>query len=317
MKTHVFAIVGDGYMTRRYRTTIEQHPRAELGAVLTRKAVTEEGALDALAGDDRIEGVIVCSPDHTHPDYVARLLAQGKMVLCEKPLARTEGEFARINAAGPRPGQLAVGMNCRFRSRIMHLKALADGPLSGVKMITAAYYSSIVPILEGTSRTWWREFPTGIVPFLHGGAIHLFDALRFIAGGVEAALCAHVPRPLSGPLGGDSFVVMLRFTDGSMATVTITGTSRAPNRFQIGIEAERGSVDEAASYVIGPDGTTLTEPMPVEDYKDLERQLAHIVDVLDGRAQPINSLDEAQSNFLLIRACEQSLASGAWVPVGT
>lgn len=56
--------------------------------------------LDELLADPRVELVDICLPPHLHVDAVARSLAAGKHVICEKPLALTAAEAASLAAAG-------------------------------------------------------------------------------------------------------------------------------------------------------------------------------------------------------------------------
>jgi hypothetical protein len=110
----------------------------------------------------------------------------------------------------------------------------------------------------------------------------------------------------------------MRFTSDCIANITITGTSPGPNRFQISIESDNCAVDEENQYVLDPDAhSPRCVSLPVEDFKDLDRQLTHIIDILDGKANPINSIGEAYKNFRVIKACEESIVSKSWVRVNT
>jgi predicted dehydrogenase len=334
MKRYNFAIIGSGYMASRYIKSIENHPRANLKLVVNRGRVIRgdsgapEGAAFAdddklcafLGGQDDVDAVIVCSPDHTHVAYVSRLLASDKLILCEKPLARTEDEFRTLIELARWGGErrLLVGMNCRFRSRIRHLRELIRaGTFAGVKFVHASYHSNIAPILERRMKGWWLDYPAGVKPFLHGGAIHLFDALRYLLGDVREVLCIPASTGASREIGGDSFIVVMKFENGTVASVTITGTSVGPNRFQISMESDRCAVDENNQYVreAGAEAAACLA-LPTDDYGDLDRQLEHLMDVADGGAEPLNGIREAYRNFQVIRACEVSAASCAWTPVG-
>ncbi|MDT8306244.1 MAG: Gfo/Idh/MocA family oxidoreductase, partial [Anaerolineae bacterium] len=49
-----------------------------------------------LIADERIDAVLISSPDPTHVDYALACLAQHKPVLCEKPLATSPEEAQRV-----------------------------------------------------------------------------------------------------------------------------------------------------------------------------------------------------------------------------
>lgn len=332
MNKYKFAVLGNGYMAARHLKSLDASPRAAAAVVVNRGMVirstdaSEAGATlgsetnicDYLAGRADIDAVMICTPDHTHAAFVNRLLPTGKLIFCEKPLARTEAEFRDIDvlASAPAAGRIAVGMNCRFRHRIRRLKELAESESFGtIRLVNAAYFSNIGVVLDGKAKGWWFDFPEGCAPFLHGGAIHLFDALRYILGNAQSVVCLPASGASGSRLGGETFMVLVRFASGVAASVSISGTSLAPNRFQICIDGEKFAVDEANEYQVVSGGAAATVGLPSDDYGDLDRQLAHLVDVLDGNAQILNSLEEATKNFDLVRACEASLATQSWAPV--
>ncbi|MBA2314135.1 MAG: Gfo/Idh/MocA family oxidoreductase, partial [Chloroflexi bacterium] len=80
-------------------------------------------SLDELLDDDRVEVVHVTSPNHLHHPQVRDILAAGRHVLCEKPLAMTSAESAelvRLAAASRRVA--AVNFNIRFYPLNQHLR---------------------------------------------------------------------------------------------------------------------------------------------------------------------------------------------------
>jgi myo-inositol 2-dehydrogenase / D-chiro-inositol 1-dehydrogenase len=69
-----------------------------------------------LIADERIDAVLISSPDATHVDYVLACLEQNKPVLCEKPLAITPEEAQRVIDAEIAAGRrlVATGFMRRF-----------------------------------------------------------------------------------------------------------------------------------------------------------------------------------------------------------
>lgn len=65
-------------------------------AAKTARIAAEEGiaraTTDVAELVDAVEVVVVAGPDATHPAHVARALAAGRHVLCEKPLALTRAD---------------------------------------------------------------------------------------------------------------------------------------------------------------------------------------------------------------------------------
>ncbi len=65
-------------------------------------------SLDGLLANDSIDLIDICLPPHLHVDAVEASLAASKRVLCEKPLALTAADAARLTSLAS-PGQLMVG----------------------------------------------------------------------------------------------------------------------------------------------------------------------------------------------------------------
>ncbi|MEO7453188.1 MAG: Gfo/Idh/MocA family oxidoreductase [Fimbriimonadales bacterium] len=68
---------------------------------------TETGATPATSSDDLMERadiVDICLPTHLHADLAVKSLEMGNATLCEKPMARTVAECARIAEAAAKCG---------------------------------------------------------------------------------------------------------------------------------------------------------------------------------------------------------------------
>src|SRR5262245_59140778 len=90
--------------------------------------------LDELLADSRVDGVFVCSPNALHAAHVIQVAQAGKHVLCEKPMATTIADGARMvqvcRSAGVRFG---VAFNLRHHPA--HTRAreiVASGALGRV-----------------------------------------------------------------------------------------------------------------------------------------------------------------------------------------
>ena len=88
--------------------------RAEQVAALCGAAVYDDPL--RLIQDDRVEAIIIASPDATHAGFVQECLRGGKPVLCEKPLATSAADAARVIEAECAVGRrlVSVGLMRRF-----------------------------------------------------------------------------------------------------------------------------------------------------------------------------------------------------------
>lgn len=131
---------------------------------------------------DRVDAVLVATPNATHADIACAFLERGVHVLCEKPLATTRADVERMYAAADRGGaQLVAGHCLRFSPNLALLaRVVAEGWLGEVERVTAAIGA---PYDAGAQRTDFRR-QRGLA----GGGVlidlgvHLLDLAVWCAG---------------------------------------------------------------------------------------------------------------------------------------
>jgi len=225
------------------------------------------GSLDELLDDPRVEVVHVTSPNHLHFEQVKRILAAGRHVICEKPLAMDSaqsGELVRLAAGSDRVA--AVNFNLRFYPLNQHLREyIADGGLGDVRLVSGHYFQDWL-LLE---TDWnWRLEPE------HGGALravgdigsHWLDLTGFVTGlrvsEVMADLATFIPvrRQPTGPVETfsqdrsaetvardisteDVATILLRYEGGARGAVVISQLSAGrKNSLQYEIDGSSGAV---------------------------------------------------------------------------
>ena len=96
---------------------------------------------EALLADDTVDIVHVCTPNHLHAQLAGRALEAGRHVVCEKPLATTVDDAARLadQAAGA-PQCAAVPFAYRFYPTVREARArIASGESGAVHLIHGTY----------------------------------------------------------------------------------------------------------------------------------------------------------------------------------
>ena len=121
---------------------------ADLGVPLAYASLTD------LLADDRVEVVHVTSPNHLHTSQVKEILAAGRHVVCEKPLAMTAQESAELVDLAARAGVVnATNFNIRFYPQNQHLaETVRSGGLGDVRFVTGHYFQDW--LLYDTDWTW-------------------------------------------------------------------------------------------------------------------------------------------------------------------
>lgn len=139
---------------------------------------------DALIADPELDVVHIASPNRLHAPMAEQALLAGKHVVCEKPLAMTSAETARLAAlAATRPRQVAaVNYNVRFYPLALHARAMiAAGELGRIYSVRGAYVQDWL-LLE---TDWnWRVDPVegGELRAVGDIGTHWMDLVGFVTG---------------------------------------------------------------------------------------------------------------------------------------
>jgi predicted dehydrogenase len=225
-------VIGAGsYASSMLLPHLARNPGATLATVATTRALSAVNAqrkfgfeqmttdADVVLADPDIDAVLVATRHHSHASFVCRALEAGKTVFVEKPLALTDDELDRVVETIELTGndRLMVGFNRRFAPLLTQLRRHL-GPL---REPVVARYLVNAGRLEPTS--WYLDADLEGSRFLGEGG-HFIDTL--------SALVGHAPvevETLATP-GGDDLQVSLRFSDGSLGTITYAtgGDTRFP-----------------------------------------------------------------------------------------
>lgn len=224
-------------------------------------------SLDDLLADDRVEVVHVTSPNHLHHPQVEAILAGGRHVVCEKPLAMTSeesGELVRLAAGSGRV--TAVNFNIRFYPLNQHVReVVGDGSIGDVRLVTGHYFQDWL-LLE-TDWNWRLEPQLGgalravgdigshwldLVAFMTGLRITevMADLTTFIqtrqqpAGPIETFATARSSDTVAREIGTeDTATILLRFENGARGTVAISQLSAGrKNSLEYEIDGSTGAL---------------------------------------------------------------------------
>ena len=205
--------------------------------------------LDALCADERVQVVHVTSPNELHYPQARQLLAAGKHVVCEKPLAMTSDESADLVRLARESGLVhAVNFNIRFYPLNQHVsRFVRDGGVGDVRLVTGHYFQDW--LLLDTDWNWRLEVDRGGALRAVGDiGSHWLDLMTFATGrhveAVMAELTTFIPvrhKP-AGPVETfsteraaetvpveihteDTATILLRFEGGARGSVAISQLS--------------------------------------------------------------------------------------------
>ncbi len=210
---------------------------------------TAYGTLDELLADERIDVVHVTSPNHLHHPQVKEILAAGRHVVCEKPLAMTSDESAELVALAETSDRVsAVNFNIRFYPLNQHLhQVVSEGAIGEVRLVTGHYFQDW--LLLDTDWNWRLEAEVGGALRAVGDiGSHWLDLASYITGqrvaSVMADLATFIPTRRQPARSVETFsteratetverdirtedaaTILLRFENGARGTVAISQLS--------------------------------------------------------------------------------------------
>jgi predicted dehydrogenase len=207
------------------------------------------GSMEEMLADERVEVVHVTSPNALHFPQVRRILAAGRHVVCEKPLATTSAESAELVRLAREAGVVnAVNFNIRFYPLNQHAARLvAEGGLGDVRLVTGHYFQDWLLL----DTDWnWRLDPAegGMLRAVGDIGSHWLDLVSFVGGRriesvmADLATFVKVRHQPAGPVEtfsteratstipremvtDDAATILLRFEGGARGAVAISQVS--------------------------------------------------------------------------------------------
>ncbi len=244
-------ILGTGGMARNHADAFTAIPGVSLVAGVDRRPeqlaafAAKHGlthtfpTLDEALAWGQFDAVTNVTPDAVHHATTLPVLAAGKHILCEKPLASNAADAAEMAEAAARAGVVNM-VNLSYRNVPALQQAarmVADGILGPIRHFEASYLQSWL-----TQPAWgdWQTEPQWLwrLSTRHGSkgvlgdvGIHILDFATFIAGQdateVSARLATFDKAP-GGQIGeypldaNDSATMQLRLSGGALGVVHAT-----------------------------------------------------------------------------------------------
>ena len=161
------AIIGDGFIAKRHKKAIE-NIGGELSLVCDLKGGDFTDWVEMIHSPEfkEIDMVSVCTPNYLHSVMVRELLAQGKKVLCEKPLTI----FEDLNVENS-----DLGIVLQLRHNPIVKKAKEENFHGNIKIEVASYRPP---------EYWnsWKGNPNLSGGIIYNMAIHYLDLLIHLLG---------------------------------------------------------------------------------------------------------------------------------------
>lgn len=263
------------------------------------------GSYAELVARDDIELIYVALPPSAHRQWCTAALAGGKHVLVEKPFASNAQDAAEMVAAAQAAGRhLIEGFHYRFHplfERALH--ALRSGAIGRMRSIEAVFNAAL-PDTPGELR-YIEELGGGALMDLGCYCMHW---IRTVAGDEPTVVSA---RARCATPGVDLDIeAQLAFTSGPTATLKCSMQPEDGVLFRrLRVMGDQG-VLEFDNPVTPHAGATLSIESDAPSVPQIVSggettfhfQLRHVLEVIEGRAQPLTGGMDAVNNMRAIDA---------------
>jgi len=231
------ALVGAGMVARTHLAAIRDAPGIALRGIAARSRARADAlladhpearfyaTLDEIAADPTVSAVVVVTPPDARLDVLAPLVAAGKPILLEKPVARSAAEAEQVVDLCAQAG---VPLGIVFQHRMRAASRAARDLVASGRPGALAMAEITVP--------WWRDQSyydePGRGTFARDGggvlisqAIHTIDLALSLAGPVTEAQAMLATTRLHRMEAEDFACAGLRFENGAVGSLTASTAS--------------------------------------------------------------------------------------------
>jgi myo-inositol 2-dehydrogenase/D-chiro-inositol 1-dehydrogenase len=241
-----------------------------------------------------VDGVVVASATAAHAELTLAAVERGLSTFCEKPIATTAAESARVADAITRSGvPVQVGYQRRFDAAFAAAKSAVDGgSLGPLHTVRSTTMDPAPPPME---------FIAGSGGIFRDCAVHDFDVLRWITGQQAVEVYA------TGSVQGDPRFA--EFDDVDTAAIVVTFDDTVVAGWDQGAPVR--NVDPHNDFPTGP-----THRFFMDRFTEAFRaELAAFVRVVEGAAAPACTVADAVEVAWLAEAATESLRRHAPVRI--
>lgn len=278
--------------------------------------------IEDLLGHERVDALLIATPNHLHESHILAALAAGCHVLVEKPLALSAaGALKLAKAAEKRNRVVMVGMTHRYRPDAQAVRSFVQsGELGEIDSIRSSWH---VARPARTALGWrQRKDEAGGGVMLDLG-LTMLDLCFWIAGNpAPARVSATLVRPKGDRAveqSGSAYVVC---EDGASIFVDVTWRHIGEaERFGLGLRGAKGTAGINPLHVwkelngipqdVSPTGSLSRENSFSASFR---AQWAHFLAAVAGEAE-VTPLTEHITLLRVLEAIYKSDADGKDVPL--
>ncbi len=279
----MIGIVGFGGMGNWHRELIESIDGLEVAGIYDVKEsricfakecnVKAYGSLEELLEDDKIDIVLVSTPNDLHKPISIQAMKAGKNVVSEKPVTLNKADLQEMIDASRETGMFfTVHQNRRWDEDFLTMKKIyEERSLGEVFRIESRVQGS-----RGIPGDWRQEKEHGGGMVLDWG-VHLLDQILLMMGDTRLKTIYATETHITNQLVDDGFTAELRFENGVDVLVEV-GTSNfitLPRWYMLGVNGTAIIEDwNLKGQIVCAAGKNETDVIPVRTAAGLTKTMA-------------------------------------------
>ncbi len=280
-------------------------------------------SVESLLTDERVDGCIIAVPDKFHVDVTLQVLAAGKHVLLEKPMAHTLEAAQKIAAAAERSvGRLTVAHILRHDARYAGARqAVVDGLIGEIVHVRANRFVG----------TFVGEHNKGHSPIWMYQGVHDIDLAQWITGQRISAVYARTVAkvlPALGVEGVDAAFITCEFANGAIGSINYSWALPPNTPAVLNSAIEVVGTEGMATVDVCDQGLSIvasgrhqlpdTAHWPTLNGRiagDLAQEIRDFANAIREGTEFVMPLDDAVAAVAVLDAIETSVAHGVRVEV--
>jgi predicted dehydrogenase len=311
-KSLKFVLIGCGKAGHSYATTLNNHPKTELAAVVDTNpeagrafgasfgCKSYESVDEYIAANKFADCAILCAYPSKNPEIACKLMQRKIHVLCEQPFALDSVSAEKMIDVSRTYGvQLMMGSRFRYVPDIIHARGLIQAGILGHVLEFKGDFRDIVDM-----RNRWN-----VQPHLSGGGVLMerggtaADIVRLLFGSIHSIHAEEGQRIQSEDVE-DTVRMELRTVSGIMGTVHMSWTLKSAGDDYFRIYGTQGNLCIGwKKSMYRPNGAVdwINFGEGFNTMKALTLQVSNFTNaVAEGEAPEIDAADELES----VRAIE-------------
>lgn len=306
------AIIGSGAVGRDHARALSQIDGVRIAGFVDAVPTRAQGLAAEFGGEvwfstqdvlGHVDAVTIATPPMYHADLASFFLARSTPVFCEKPLALSMPEVAKVAETAVRTNvPLVTGFKMRFEPIFQRARTLL-AEIGEIHTIATTRHQAHTP---KPGFDWVPQ-----VGVMYELSIHDFDLIQYVTGRrctriQSAALDYRYGWPTE-----NAFAILAEYGEGVLATLTGSygRTGRWTGRdFMLTVSGEHGylRIERPDRITLHLDRVHVEEVPRVNPLQPFVDELSNFIAVVRGQAEPFISIADAVAATAVVEASRLS-----------